>query len=523
MLKIFTLLLLISISTFANSLDVQVRPIGLTEEERQKLQTEILQAPNVQSLLRNKTYRVLALDIEDTKENSSHYVMTLYNYTDNEMYEVLGPLNRSTLPQISKAPTDFPATPDEFDEALKILTEDPQVGQKIRSRAFLAYEPMPAVAMHPSRSKAARLINVGLTSTDNPKENKIVGVDLMSKEVVHFPAGAPDGTLALEQVCGLPNARQRNTAKGVRGSAEIEIRRGGQLLWKFILVRPSASSGRYGSGVEIRNLYYKGKKVLTRAHTPILNVKYAGDRCGPFRDWTYSENPFTANGTDLAPGIRRATSLPQTIFDNNQDLGNFRGVAIYSTGDKVMMVTELAAAWYRYVSKFELYDNGTIKPIFEFSSVENSCVCFSHNHHVYWRFDFDLDGIANSAFVFNGDTFTPLARETSHVKSPSRRFWRLINRSSGLGYHFVPGPNDGVADSYSIADAWLLRYSSTQIDDSNVRTSTRAGLNAFLTGQSTTNQDLVFWYSGHFLHSQPDGESGHSAVGPTLSPLNWTP
>jgi hypothetical protein len=34
--------------------------------------------------------------------------------------------------------------------------------------------------------------------------------------------------------------------------------------------------------VELRYVDYKGKRVLYRAHVPILNVKYDGNACGPY-------------------------------------------------------------------------------------------------------------------------------------------------------------------------------------------------------------------------------------------------
>ena len=81
----------------------------------------------------------------------------------------------------------------------------------------------------------------------------------------------------------------------------------------------------------------------------------------------------------------------RTILDPPEtDSGNFRGVAIYRDGQEVVVVSELEAGYYRYVSEWRLHDDGTISPRFGFSAVENPCVCEVHHHHVYWRFDFDI-------------------------------------------------------------------------------------------------------------------------------------
>ena len=489
----------------------------MSETERSQLQDRILQYPEVENLLRNKSFRVLALQTEDLDPENSEYNLQVYNETDDQLYEVNGPLNMSITPQILESFEEIPATPEEFEAAFKILSEDPQLGPLIQAQTLLPYEAMPPIL------QPHRLIPVGLISNSNPssRPHEIVGVDLSSRQVTRFPKGAPAGAIAIEQVCGMPNAHQANTAKGVRGSAEIEIEKGDQLLWSFTVIRPSASSGKKGSGLELRNLYYKGKKVFSRAHTPILNVQYDDNRCGPFRDWGYSENPFVAVGSNLAPGIRLASEPPKTIFDTHDDRGQFRGVAIYSSEGLVTLTTELSAGWYRYVSKFELYDDGRIKPIFQFSGVTNSCVCFSHHHNVYWRIDFDVQGVNNSIQVSNGSTFRVIPEEISQIKSPENQVWRIGNSVTGSAYDLTPGASDGVADDYSIADVWLLRYSPTQIDDSRVRTSTKAALNAFLTGGNLVQRDVVMWYTGHFAHLTGEAEVGHGIVGPTLAPVNW--
>src|SRR5215213_6876384 len=63
----------------------------------------------------------------------------------------------------------------------------------------------------------------------------------------------------------------------------------------------------------------------------------------------------------------------QTILESGTDSGNFRGVAIYRQGRETVLVSELKAGWYRYVSRWRFHDDGTIRPRFGFSAVRNSC------------------------------------------------------------------------------------------------------------------------------------------------------
>jgi hypothetical protein len=121
-----------------------------------------------------------------------------------------------------------------------------------------------------------------------------------------------------------------------------------------VTVELGPQPGALGSG-------YRGKRVLRRAHVPILNVRYDGDACGPYPDWQNEEGRFEAQGTAVAPGFRLcpppATTVPVTTT------AIFAGVAVYVDGDEVVLVSELEAGWYRYVSRWHLHANGTIRPL----------------------------------------------------------------------------------------------------------------------------------------------------------------
>lgn len=179
---------------------------------------------------------------------------------------------------------------------------------------------------------------------------------------------------------------------------------GATTLWDFTLVRPRASSGLNGSGVELRFVDYRGRRVLYRAHVPILNVQYgsggAAVGCGPtYRDWQNAETCFQATGTDpVGPGFRVCSAPPQTILESGVDGGNFRGVALWYDGWELRLVSQLQAGWYRYISDWRLRNDGSIGPRFGFAATANPCTCNVHTHHAYWRLDFDIGtaGITSS-------------------------------------------------------------------------------------------------------------------------------
>ena len=278
--------------------------------------------------------------------------------------------------------------------------------------------------------------------------------------------------------------------------------------------------------------------MLYRAHVPILNVPYDGNNCGPYRDWQNEEGMIQADGADVAPGFRLCNSPAQTILDTGSDTGNFLGTGIYVEGQEVVLVSEMQAGWYRYVSMWRFHTNGTIRPRFGFSAVSSSCVCNVHHHHCYWRFDFDIRTAGNNRVrefndppLIGSSNWHDKKFEIRRPRDPARkRKWRVENVSTGEGYEIIPGPTDGAAATSTDApfgrgDLWILRYHGNEIDDGVVAIGPpyEAGLDAWVNGESIYNEDVVVWYGAHITHDvqhQEPGEHGH-IVGPDLKPVRW--
>jgi Cu2+-containing amine oxidase len=244
-----------------------------------------------------------------------------------------------------------------------------------------------------------------------------------------------------------------------------------------------------------------------------------------------------ADGDDVAPGFRRCPTPATTVLESGQDQGNFAGVAVFVDGEEVVLVSELEAGWYRYISAWRLHADGTIRPRFGFGAVDNACVCNRHHHHAYWRLDFDIAGAADdSVLEFNdpplagrSGTWHTLRHEIRRRTNPARkRRWRVRNRGSGEGYVITPGAHDGKADdAFGVGDFWALRRRPGQFDDGQGFTTdpelAKAGLNRFVNGDSILGTDVVVWYAAHFSHDvagEHDDDEGH-VVGPTLSPDRW--
>ncbi len=527
-------------------LRIDIEPWGPDEATVETARRAILEHQLVRERLRDARHRLLTIEPIDDEEKTirptvpRRYLATLYDYTNNRALLVHGQFDRpGELAVVDSGSQPLPSR-EEFDEAVELLAQHRELGEPIRDGQLVPYAPMPPlVAQEEDDGHVERTIAVGLRPVrdDGRVRHEIVGVNLIRREVIRYAGGAPDFTAAHDGICGLPNAGQGTAPRTAAGTVRVTVRQGATVLWRFVAIRPAASAGVVGSGIELRFVDYRGKRVLYRANVPILNVRYDGDACGPYRDWQYEEGRLEANGTDVAPGFRFCPTPARTILDTNDDTGNFLGVAIYVAGQEVVLVCEMQAGWYRYISEWRFHTDGTIRPRFGFSAVQSSCVCERHYHHVYWRFDFDIRTAgANIVREFNdpplvgGSRWHAKSYEIRRLRDLGRnRRWRVEHAATGEGYTLVPGPGDGTVDSFGVGDLWALRYCGSasaptgEGDDGQGFTTdparARAGLDRFLTGESIHEQDVVLWYAAHFSHDVHVA-TGH-IVGPDLVPVNW--
>ena len=484
--------------------------------------------------------RLLSLRVvdDDDKERgwtaASRFKAHVYDYTHNRTLTVCGQLDRPDRASVSETATQPLPTREEFESAVEILANTSELGAALRRGELLAYRPMPPlVDVEAPDGRIERTLAVGLVAASGEnKRHQLVAVNMARREVLHeFTGRARDS----HDECG-PPPFSGCASTGNSGRVAVTITQSGTTLWQFDAIRPAASSGTNGSGLELRGVRYRGKQLLYRAHLPILNIEYFSDGvevgCGPtYRDWQNEETCFEANGTDVIPGYRLCNAPARTIIESNSDVGNFRGVAIYVQGQEVVLVSEMAAGWYRYVSAWRFHTDGTLRPRFGFAAANNSCTCRDHHHHAYWRLDFDIRHAADN--IIEEYNNPPLVGASNwHTKryeirrprdSARDRHWRVRNRATGDGYSLVPGAQDGNQDAYGAGDFWALRYrGSAEHDDGQGFTTnpalSRARIDSFVNGEVIEGEDVVVWYAGHFRHTP--GHSGHY-IGPDLRPSSW--
>ena len=536
-----------------DELKLKIEPRGPDPARIERVSRALAEHPSVRGFLGKTRNRMLSFELVEPEAETKParptpapnlYRATFYDYTNNRAIVIDGDLDQPRRVKVSESGHQpFPSN-QEFEEAVKILSKDPNFATAIREKQLQPSPAMPPVIdLDSPLGRSERAISIELLPLKPGAQHEIVGVNLVKQTVVRFEGRAPRGAVAHNPICGLPYVQQATANKGDAGQVWVTVSQGGTVLWKFLAVRPAASSGTRASGVELRFVDYRGKRVLYRAHVPILNVHYDNNACGPYRDWQWQEGMIQANGVDVAPGFRLCNVPATTILDTGSDAGNFLGVAIYVQGQEVVLVSELEASWYRYISEWRLHANGTIRPRFGFSARTNSCVCNVHHHHPYWRFDFDVRTAGhNRVREFNDPPL--IGKSNWHTKTfeirrprdPGRkRKWRVENTATGEGYDIIPGPDDGVATAspdwpYPRGDVWILRYHGNELDDGVDCTTggfgcvTEANLDGFVTGEPISDHDVVIWYAGHVTHdvgAEPPGVFGH-ICGPDLKPVNWS-
>jgi hypothetical protein len=533
----------------ARGIKITVKPYGPTSEELAAIGERVVLNPALLDYIGHSKARLLyveALEEDDPVKSGRPkppraFRATLYDDKRHRTVFADGLLSAPRKLSVTESALPPPPSDAEFAAAVKIVHRDAALGAALAAGHLEPYQPIPALSLTelPDGS-IERRITVGLLPRAQNAEHEIVAVDLAARALTRFEGRAPGNAHPHPSgLCGVPHDANQTTAnKGTAGQVWVTVSQGGQTLWRFLAVRPAASSGTNGSGVELRFVDYKGKRVLYRAHVPILNVKYDLNACGPYRDWQYQEGMIQAQGSNVAPGFLLCSAPALTILDTGSDTGNFLGVGIYVRGNEVVLVSEMEAGWYRYVSEWRLGTNGTIRPRFGFAAVESQCVCNVHHHHVYWRLDFDIRTASkNRVREFNDPPLVGSSKWHSkafEIRRPRdfarKRKWRVENTVSGEGYEIVPNANDGLAGAapdapFGRGDVWILRYRGSEIDDGSIAIGPpyEAELDRWVNGEAISDHDVVIWYGAHFTHdvnhagpAQPD-----HIVGPDLKPVNW--
>ena len=506
---------------------ITFEPSGTTPQVMDQAVQDALQQCAVRSFLNGTRYRIISSKIlapaPNAKSTEGQFQSTIYDYDHARSVFIDGTPSDLSSITVSDANAQPVPNADELQEAAKIA--------KLHSSETIGLSMPPVLSEDFADGTSHRILKLALTSEES---SRIVHVNMNNSTLLDETSRSMK-TLA----CTAPPRANSSSGDRNPGTMKLQISRRGSVLWTFEATRPSGSSGTRGSGIELKNVKYKGKTLLNQAHVPILNVEYdqPSDGCGPhYRDWQYAELPFQCTGQDLADGFRMCSSPAQTIIDSGVDGGNFHGVGIYVQGAETVLVSQLEAGWYRYITEWRFHENGTLRPIFGFGAVLEGvgCVCKIHRHHAYWRLDFDIGTSGgnvvrefNNPPIMGTSNYHDAVYEVQRPRDASHsRHWEVSNVRTGDTYGIFPGSSDGPSDAFGVGDVWVLRYNPNELDDGVDQTGgtpeqLMAHIDKFMNGESVRDQDVVVWYAGHFRHDQSNDHGESHRLGPELRPLRW--
>ncbi len=331
-------------------------------------------------------------------------------------------------------------------------------------------------------------------------------------------------------------------------------------VWQMCWLRPSQSSGPRGSGLEVRNVFFRGKQVFKRAHAPMLFAEYRGGAGGNcYRDWKDENSAFLANpdtqnnlgiGENVTTSCDRSTSPTQSFGNCPFQLGSpggascFTGVAIQERGDRVTLTTQYVAGWYLYSMRWTFHLDGTIEPFFGLGNSNGTYNNITHWHHNYWRFDFDIDGAGNDQLLLNGQL---QASEFSALHERGR-VYGVRDSVTGRGYDIFPGnagappgamdlvfPANESGRGFHTVDVMGTVFVNGEFSDrpNNSLGDCNVNVSALVTPSvSITDTDVVLYYRGGVRDSAGDFPSGSpvpadpmicKSVGPRMVPIgDWS-
>jgi len=198
------------------------------------------------------------------------YRTTFYDYTNNRSIIVSGDLRRPQSAEVEESASQPLPSAEEFEEAAQIAMGHSELASLVQQYELRPYPPMPPLLLDElPDGRIERTINVGLIPRTGMKGHEIVAVNMIRNTVTRFAPSergrAPLTSAAHNPICGQAYSAQATTNSG-GGSAWVTVKQGGATVWKFLLVRPSGSSGTNGSGVELRFVDTRGSACST-GHT----------------------------------------------------------------------------------------------------------------------------------------------------------------------------------------------------------------------------------------------------------------
>ncbi len=197
---------------------------------------------------------------------------TIYDYTVEKAFDLVLDAKGKELSRTALA--EQPARLlDELADAEAVVRANEAFAPAFAAGTITLYEAMPPVTVD---AEGRRLVNVGVISQApagaSIDKNEIVSVHIPTGLVVRYPSGAPETSRAALLACGPPSSGC-GYASGPCSSYQI-VWPTTDPVWKLNIRHPSCTSSVQGdgTGLELADVYYRGRLILKRAEVPVLNV-----------------------------------------------------------------------------------------------------------------------------------------------------------------------------------------------------------------------------------------------------------
>jgi hypothetical protein len=258
-----------------------------------------------------------------------------------------------------------------------------------------------------------------------------------------------------------------------------------------------------GAGLALRYVSYNNEFVLWKASMPVIRVKYAtvgGNTCGPYADRidTYNLVPISWCGNN------KVCQKSYTSGGHNMlEIGIEAHIGQY----------DLYQAWY-------LSQDGWIGAHLFSRGLQCS---IDHDHHPYWRMDFDVNGFPNDqVFVYDnnrpnqgwGPGWMKYTNERDDVKNPpTGRVWFARDNPTSHGVWILPGSDDGSVDGFSTNDVGARLYHGVEDEPWPFGATGQLGYN---NNEDIQEKDIVAWYIAHMHHLASQGSGVWHSAGPWM-------
>jgi hypothetical protein len=250
--------------------------------------------------------------------------------------------------------------------------------------------------------------------------------------------------------------------------------------------------------IAFRDVFFRGRKVLHKASLPMIRVRYDSGN-GPYKDQLSIGN----------------MDRPVKVYEHFQ--GGFRHLVVESYH---------RIGRYHLLNRWFFRQDGLILPQLHSAGLQHPS---THQHHVYWRFDFDIEGSSNnlpleyspgqSTNWGYGPGWRPLVGEEAIYSSNTS--WAILNKESNRGYKINRGQFDGRPDFFGRLNGAIVAYRGAEDLRGRLGSASDDGLYQHITGEPVNGADVVMWYVAHLQHVYHGPEFEWHACGPLLWPIRY--